>query len=204
MKIRHIATFLAGLALLTGCEKESLRTLFAGQETKIETLVSAQLTANEDYSVSYNDGSTRLTVVHGEGDGLSGDMLLSFYYAGYVLTGSTLPAASSLFATNSEDVATAARWNLSKAEEGEDAENEDVEEEEEEPDNRYEICTVKFSEANFVEGLAKGLEGVKGGEECWIFFSGRHGFGDKKFGTIPANSAIAYHIWVHSVQSDEL
>lgn len=194
-----------------GCTKESIKTLFSGQETKIETLVNSQLSSNEEYTMTVNEGSTRLTIVQGEGEELTDEKIVSFYYAGYVLTGSSLPTASTLFATNSEDVATAARWNLSKAEDGEDTgedtgeeDGEEEEEVEEEPDPRYEIYTVKLAEAGFVEGLYNGMKGVKGGEECWIFFSGEHGFGDRQLGTIPANSAIAYHIWVHSVQSDEL
>ena len=198
------------LLLGVSCTRESIKTLFATQETRIETLVSSQLSSNETYTVTTNEGSTRLIVEAGEGEELTDDKLVSFYYAGYILTGSSLPNASSLFATNSEEVATAARWDLSKADgdESEDAEaSEDADgedEEEEEPDPRYQIYTVKLSEAGFIDGLYNGIKGVKGGEECWIFFSGEHGFGSKQLGVIPANSAIAYHIWVHSVQSDEL
>ena len=188
------------LALLSSCTKESIKTLYSSQETKIETLVEAQLKANETYTVTNNEGSTRLTVVAGEGDPLTDEKLVSFYYAGYVLTGSSLPTAGTLFTTNSADVATAAKWDLTKAEE----EDPSGEEEEEEFDSRYEILTVKLGEADFVEGLYNGMVGVKGGEECWIFFSGKHGFGSSQLGIIPPNSAIAYHIWVHSVQSDEI
>lgn len=185
------------LSLLASCTKESIKTLYSSQETKIETLVKAQLESNETYTSVSNGGSTRLTVVAGEGEPLTDDKLVSFYYAGYVLTGASLPNASTLFATNSEEVATAAKWNLTKA-------DPEAEEDGDENDSRFEIKTVKLGEANFVEGLYNGMTGVQGGEECWIFFSGKHGFGSERVGVIPANSAIAYHIWVHSVQSDEI
>lgn len=214
MKAKYFALLAIAFLLLSSCMKESTKTLYARQETNIETLVAAQQKANENYTVTTRDGSTRLTLAVGEGDELTDDKIISFYYAGYVLSGSSLPAASALFATNSEEVATAAKWDLTKADEtgadvsgdasadaSEDAAAEEVVEE---PDPRYEILTVRLSEARFIEGLHNGLLGVKGGEECWIFFSGQHGFGDRKIGMIPANSAIAYHIWVHSVQTDAL
>ena len=189
--------------MFSSCTKESIKTLYSSQETKIESLVDAQLKANETYTVTNNEGSTRLTVVAGEGEPLTDDKLVSFYYAGYVLSGSSLPAASSLFATNNADVAAAAKWDLTKADE-EGSEDPSAEDEEQEVDSRYEILTVKLGEADFIEGLYNGMVGVKGGEECWIFFSGKHGFGSSQQGIIPPNSAIAYHIWVHSVQSDEI
>ncbi len=188
------------VALLSSCTKESIKTLYSSQETKIETLVEAQLKSNETYTSVTNEGSTRLTIVQGEGEPLTDDKMVSFYYAGYVLSGSSLPTASTLFATNREEVATAARWDLTKA----DPTDPEAEEDGDEQDSRYEIMTVKLGEADFVEGLHNGMVGVKGGEECWIFFSGKHGFGSERVGVIPANSAIAYHIWVHSVQSDEI
>ena len=155
MKAKYFALLAIVFLLLSSCMKESTKTLYARQETNIETLVAAQQKANENYTVTTRDGSTRLTLAAGEGDELTDDKIISFYYAGYVLTGSSLPAASALFATNSEEVATAAKWDLTKADEtgadvsgdasadaSEDAAAEEVEEE---PDPRYEILTVRLS-----------------------------------------------------------
>ena len=50
-----------------------------------------------------------------------------------------------------------------------------------------------------MEGLRKGLLGVKAGEICYIVFSGKYGFGDEIIGSIPANSALIYQIWVESL-----
>ena len=61
---------------------------------------------------------------------------------------------------------------------------------------------LNLGEDELVEGLRNGLRGVRGGEECYILFSGKYGFGKKAFGTIPANSALAYHVWVESVSND--
>ena len=91
--------------------------------------------------------------------------------------------ASDMFATNSEEVAKGSGWTLSD-------------------DSAFEVKTVKLSESGFVKGLKYGLEGVKAGQECYILFSGKYGFGKRELGTIPANSALVYRIWVESVSND--
>ena len=53
-----------------------------------------------------------------------------------------------------------------------------------------------------LEGLRKGLEGVRAGEECEIMFSGKYGYGNKTFGIIPATSALLYKIWVVGVSNE--
>lgn len=178
-------TFCAALAAIifaaAGCTKQSLEQTYNKQESKIDSFVTSTLSKDENCTVSYNDGAVRLTLVPGEGPELSKDGVISFYYAGYVFNGSISPSA--LFATNHEETASAARWNIS----GDDA---------------FTIVSAELASAGFVDGLAKGLVGVKAGEECIILFSGKHGFGKKSVGTIPANSALAYHIWVSSISND--
>ena len=88
-----------------------------------------------------------------------------------------------MFATNSEEVAKGSGWTLSD-------------------DSVFEAKTVKLSESGFVKGLKYGLEGVKAGQECYILFSGKYGFGKRELGTIPANSALVYRIWVESITND--
>jgi FKBP-type peptidyl-prolyl cis-trans isomerase len=58
------------------------------------------------------------------------------------------------------------------------------------------------SEYELIPGLKAGLTGVKGGEECQIFFSGKYGFGNESVGIVPANSALVYKIWVESISND--
>jgi len=121
-------------------------------------------------------------VTEGEGEAVNGNGTISFYYAGYVLKSSTV-SASNLFATNNEDIATQASWSTSS-------------------EDQFEVLTINLSEADLVEGLKNGLEGVKGGEECYILFSGKYGYGKRPLGTIPANAALVYHIWVESTSND--
>lgn len=66
----------------------------------------------------------------------------------------------------------------------------------------FKIETINLREQSIAEGLRNGLIGVKGGEECIILFSGKYGFGNNNLGTIPANSALAWHIWVESISNE--
>lgn len=169
------------LLALTSCMGQSLQQVYDAQEKKIDSFVTAQ-TKNEE-RVEYQDGTVRVVVAEGTStDVLSPGGTVSFYYAGYVLSGSAV-SASSLFATNRQEVADAAGWNLSD-------------------ESIYAVETVSLSEDNLIEGLKRGLPGVKEGEECYILFTGKYGYGKKAAGTIPAKSALVYHIWVESISND--
>ena len=88
--------------------------------------------------------------------------------------------AGNMFATNHPDLADT--WKTSE--------------------DTFEIETVKLGEDPLVEGLKNGLVGVKSGEECYIVFSGKYAYGQKAFGTIPANSPLIYHIWIDSISNE--
>ncbi|MCQ2143434.1 MAG: FKBP-type peptidyl-prolyl cis-trans isomerase [Bacteroidales bacterium] len=181
MNRKTVYAVMAAVILSGGCMKQSLEQTYLKQEGKIDTYVSSTLAKDESYTVTYNNGSVRITLVPGDGPELEKDGVISFYYAGYTFTGSI--SNSSLFATNHEETASSARWTVS----GDDA---------------FQVITADLSSTDFVEGLENGLAGVKAGEECMILFSGKHGFGRRAVGTIPANSALAYHVWVSSISND--
>ncbi len=181
-RISLFAAAVISAAALLSCTKESIKTMYSTQEGWIESFLSSQTSALENARIVSNKGSQRLVVSEGQGQELDKDGTISFYYAGYVLKGSTISAAN-LFATNNEDIAKAASWSTNS-------------------DDQFGILTLNLSETELVEGLKNGLMGVKGGEECYILFSGKYGFGKKPLGTIPANAALAYHIWVESTSNE--
>lgn len=179
---RAILCCVFAAAVLAGaCTKEEIKSTYSKQETNIENFTNTVLKAVDTAYVVYNRGTTRVVVVPGEGDSLKVNGTVSFYYAGYVINSSTINS-SSLFATNNANIAAESDWTLSE--------------------ENYEPLTVKLNDSDFVDGLKYGLEGVKAGQECYILFSGKYGFGKKPLGTIPANAALAYHIWVDSVSND--
>lgn len=171
------------ISILTlSCTKESEKTTFSSQESKIESFVNSTLASDESYRATNNKGSIRITLAEGSGEALTENGIVSLYYAGYVFNGSSL-STSNLFATNDEVFANSIGWVTNNPE-------------------QYNILTITLSDNDIVTGLRNGLKGAKAGEECIVIFSGKHGFGDKQLGMIPANSALAYHIKVESIANN--
>ena len=180
-----LLAILAGL--LPACNKESVQTAYDKQETNIAKFVEAQLKADTTATVTYKDGTVRV-VLHDtlQREGLLADTLhaggtVSFYYAGYTLTGGSVNS-SNLFATNHKKTADAAGWRLSDT-------------------TAFNIQTLTLDD-HLLEGLQRGLEGVRNQDECYILFSGKYAYGTHIQGTIPARSALVYHIWVNSISND--
>ncbi len=171
-----MAAALAG----SSCVKEKLEETYNKQEEQIDKYISSAKEKNETYTVTYNGGSSRLTTLAGEGEGLNANGSVSFYYAGYTFNGSINP--SSMFGTNHQATAESSNWNLT------------------DPD--YSLMEINMSDGRLIEGVRNGLMGVKQGEECEILFSGKYGFGNSTFGIIPARSALAFKIWVVGVSND--
>lgn len=183
---------------LVSCKEQNLESIYSSQEERIDSFIKNLIEKNQtppapenpdgesgqegqqqpEITVVNNSGSNRVTLVPGDGIELQEGGTVSFYYAGYVFNGSI--SGNNLFATNHEETATAEKWDVTS------------------PD--FSLMTVKLGkDDNLVKGLHNGLLGVKAGEECYILFSGKYGFGNKNIGMIPVNSAIAYKIWVENV-----
>ena len=198
---------LLALCLAAGsCVKEKLETFYSKQDTQIDAYMSKarvvkrdsiklEITPNADdptkndttkvkvewedsLDVIYNKGSVRLIKTEGSGPALEEGGSVSFYFAGYVFTSKP----SSLFATNHQETAAGAGFNLT--------------------DDEYQIFEADMRSTKLLEGVRNGLVGVRSGEECEIAFSGKYGFGDEVFGTIPVNSALLYKIWVVGVSNE--
>lgn len=198
---------LLAICLAAGsCVKEKLETFYSKQDTQIDAYMSKarvvkrdsiklEITPNADdptkndttkvkvewedsLDVIYNKGSVRLIKTEGSGPALEEGGSVSFYFAGYVFTSNP----SSLFATNHQETAAGAGFNLT--------------------DDEYQIFEADMRSTKLLEGVRNGLVGVRSGEECEIAFSGKYGFGDEVFGTIPVNSALLYKIWVVGVSNE--
>ena len=168
------------VAIISGsCVKDKLETTYSKQETQIDTYLSRNSVSGTDtLAIEYNNGSARLVRKEGEGDRLTENGAVSFYYAGYIFTSSP----STLFATNHQETAEKAGFNVT------------------DPD--YEILEADMRDTRLLDGVRNGLIGVRAGEECEILFSGKYGFGNEIFGIIPANSALLFKIWVVGVSNE--
>ena len=165
--------------LAASCDKKQIESMYDKQESNIEGLIESLTKRTPEATVERNDGIVRITVAQGDGATLSDNGAVAFYYAGYVISGKTL-SSGSLFATNYETFANSVGWAVSDT-------------------TAFDIMTLRLDDCDIVEGLKKGLPGVKGGDECYILFNGKRGFGKKKIANIPANSALAWHLWIKSV-----
>ena len=189
MKLHTLIVHLFALvaAVLTGCTQQSIQSTFDRQETQIASFVTARQNADEHATVVYKNGSVRITLHDTLArEGLRADSLalggtISFYYAGYTLSGTSV-SASNLFATNRKETADESRWRITDT-------------------TVFKIQTTTLDDT-LVEGLRNGLEGVRSQDECYILFSGKYGFGYHSQGTIPAKSALVYHIWVNSISNE--
>lgn len=133
---------------------------------------------HERIQVTYSGGSTRVTLTEGEGDALLRRGSVTFFYAGFDFSSGTL-SNGSLFVTNNKEFADGAGWNCMDSL----------------------AVKLKISDARIVEGLKKGLVGVKPGEECLVLFPGSLGFGSSPVATIPTRAPLAYRIWVEDVEN---
>ncbi len=183
MKGRALTAFLLSLGIIawSGCTKQ-LESAYDGQEKSIQSIVQSLERSTPDASTEYLDGSVRVTVTHGEGEALKEDGAVSFYYAGQYISGSSL-SPSTLFATNYDVYANSVGWKITDT-------------------TAFKIRTVNLAKDDLVEGLRNGLAGVKAGDECYVLFSGKHGFGKKKIANVPSRAALAYHLWIKSVSNN--
>lgn len=181
-KITLISTLLC--ILFSSCVKEQLETTYNKQEDQIDSYITKNMVKKNESGgtdtlrVVRNNGANRLVLKEGVGDPLAEDGYVSFYYAGYIFTGSP----STMFGTNRKESAEEAGWNVE--------------------DGDYELMEMHFKDSELIQGLKNGLAGVKAGEECEILFSAKYGFGNKAFGIVPAKTALLYRIWVIGVTND--
>ncbi len=177
--MKRIGTFLAAVMLLSfSCTKEEVKLRYSRQEENIESFINSVLAANDSAYVVHNKGVSRLVVRRGAGDSLRGGEVV-FYYSGYVLSGSSVNI-STMFTTNDKAHADSIGWKVSDP-------------------SSFAPAHIDTEDKDVIGGLRYGLEGVRAGEESYILFSGKYGFGKKPLGTIPANSALAYYVRIEEI-----
>ena len=150
--------------LVVCCDKEDRKNTYASQEALIDSYVSS---LSSDYTVVYNGGVVRVTLEEGAGaEAVNGDSLY-FHYSGYVFS----RGKGALFATNDKEVAEETGFITDGKAFG-----------------------VRLGHSAMVEGLKKGLEGVKAGERCYIIFSARYGYGNQIMNTLPKLTPLLFEM----------
>jgi len=182
--IKTLPAYLYLMLILVGfcsCTKETRDLRYAQQEEKISAYVEQYQKDHEEAEIIYNEGSVRIIFSEGSGPELTARGKATVNYAGYDFSSGNI-STSTMFVTNSMDVASSSSWSLSDT-------------------SLFVPMEIDLTDKTVIKGLRNGLSGVTEGEECMILFSGRYGFGKEKIGTIPADAALAYHIWVQSIEN---
>lgn len=180
---RTVLIIAAFAALSWACTKQSLKTTYDKQSGYIESFVSTQMKGDQKATLVNNGGAWRLTLNDSRdpGDSLLYGGKVTLEYACYTLTSGSISAAN-LIETNRKDVADGAKWSIT--------------------DNSIFQPKTLTLDRSLVEGLRLGLHGVQPGDIAYILFTGELGFGNKENGTIPAKSALVYHVWIESINND--
>lgn len=182
--MKRKALIIAALFLsVWGCTKQSLKTTYDKQAGYINSFVTAQMTSDATATLVRNEGAWRLTLKdqNAPGDSLLAGGQVTLEYASYILTGSSI-SASNLIETNRKEIAEAAGWKLTDT-------------------TIFQPVTLTLDKS-LVDGLRMGLHGVQPGDEAYILFTGEYAYGNKENGTIPAKSALVYHVWIESIKNE--
>ena len=178
------ALILAALLLIGwGCSKQSLKATYDRQAGFIDSFVQAQMKSDPEATLVHNEEAWRLTLKdhRDPGDSLLQGGQVTLEYASYTLTSGSI-SASNLIETNRKEIADAANWKLSDS-------------------TIFQPVTLTLDKT-LVEGLRMGLHGVQPGDEAYILFTGEFAFGNKENGTIPAKSALVYHVLIESIKNE--
>jgi len=176
-----VLAFCLSSFVLSSCTKDEAETAYESQEKKISAYVE-NIMKNDTtgIKVSYNNGSTILSLTSGSGEGITKSSSIKFDYVAYTFNG--IISNANIVATS--DLATAKKAGLDISD-----------------PTIYAPVSTSIKDANFIQGLEDGLMGAKAGEQRLILFSGKYGYGKKKLGTISANSALAYQVLIEEVKN---
>ena len=179
--VRTLLCAIAALPLLAASCSKDTDAMYSKQEKYIEEIVGTLVSTYPEATVDYPGEIVRVTLASGDGEALAKDGKVTLYYAGYRITGGSI-SASNLFRTNLEELATEVKWATT------------------DPDAFNEL-TIDMAEDGLIEGLRKGLEGARPGDQLVVLFNSRFGFGRKAVVTVPAYSALAYQLWITGVDN---
>ena len=62
-----------------------------------------------------------------------------------------------------------------------------------------EPVAATIGDAALVEGVARGLAGLREGDQAWLLFTSDLGFGENKLGIVGINQILAYRIYIDKV-----
>lgn len=171
---------MSALVLGTGCSKDT-DAMYSKQEKYIEEIAASLVKDYPEATVEYPGNIVKVTLASGAGEALADEGKVTLYYAGFRITSGAI-STSNLFKTNLEELATQAKWSTTDPE-------------------AFSELAIDMGSDRLIEGLRTGLEGVRAGDQIVVMFNSKYGFGKKAVGPVPANSALAYQLWITGVDN---
>ncbi len=167
--MKRILYIICAFLFLCSCAKEDRNLMLINQEEAIDRYISSQ----KDVRIARNGGSNRLVFTEGKGtDSLEVGDVVNFYYAGYIFSN----GKGSMFATNNPQVAQNSNFPLSGG-----------------------VESKVVGKGEMIDGLDKGLVGVRAGEMCQIVFSAKYGYDNEAVYNVPKMSPLIFEVWVESI-----
>ncbi len=157
------------------CAKQERDNIIIDQQKSIESY-AATFTSGR---VEKNGMVWRLVLNEGHGDinAQKGDSLY-FLYAAYIFSSGKGP----LIFTNILEIAKNNGFDVSNM--------------------SFDFYREVVGNGKLLQGLDKGLIGVKPGEKCYVIFTANDGFGPVQIGLIPKMSPLIYEVWVSDVKKN--
>lgn len=162
---------LFAIALMAvSCEKQDRENTYISQEERIDSYISS---LDDSYRVMYQNGASRVVVTEGNSrDSLCVGDSVYFYYSGYQFSG----GKGAFFATN--DAKTAGENGVTVS---------------------GEPFKLRYGSDGLIKGLHNGMAGVREGENCYIIFSGKYGYGNEIMFNLPKLTPLFFDIKVEKV-----
>lgn len=173
-RINKLLVIIFIIISLPSCGNDEYDNIVNNQEKTINELVKAKIKENPDWKYVYNKNSHRIIVKEGDGNPMTKNGTVDFYYDIYILDGNEINSRN-IVATNRIAADTDSTRKKSPA------------------------FRLNLLNDNVIPGLRNGLEGVKSGEECYILCSNRQAFSQKEIGAIPKTAGLIYHLWIENI-----
>ncbi len=167
---KTILTLLAIALMTVSCEKQDRENTYISQEGMIDSYISS---LDDSYRVMRQNGANRVVVREGSSrDSLRLGDSVYFYYSGYQFS----RGKGAFFATNDAETAEANGVVVSG-----------------------EPFKLRYGSDALIKGLHEGMAGVREGENCYIIFSAKYGYGNEIMFNLPKLTPLFFDIKVEKV-----
>lgn len=163
---------MAIMFVIVSCSKQDDENTYISQESSIDSYITS-LVSTYNYKVVRKSGSNRVIISSGSSaDSLETGDSLYFHYSGYAFSS----GKGSLFVTNDTTIAKANSFVTDGV-----------------------ARKVVYGNDGLISGLHNGLHGVRTGQECYIVFSAKYGYGNKVMFNLGKLTPLLFDVTVDKI-----